>query len=178
MHRLQDPEKGNCSICEDVEFITEEPLSIQRTSSTPHKIPEIRIIESSLPSSISSSPQKFDLEIESSPDVFIEERSNHLQVPSSTDEESDEDEVFIEETNKKEFQENKFNANESISTSLAEQSSKGVFMRSRCNTLDEIQEEDSSEIEEDFDYGNDSISDSASYNVAVHHNYGYEYHNI
>ena len=178
LNHLQDSEEENCSICKDVDFIKVQSLSSQRSSSTPHTIPEIRITESSLPSSLSSSPQKLDLEIDPFPCVFIEERSNHLQVPSSTDEESDEDEMFIQESNTNKFQENKFNANERISTSLAEQSNKGVFMRSRSNTLDEIQEEDSSELEEDFDYGNESISDSASYDVEVHHNHGYDYHNI
>ena len=63
-------------------------------------------------------------------------------------------------------------SNELISTSLVEQASKGVFMRARRNTLHEIQEEESSDIE-DYEYESDSISDAASYNVALEHKQGY-----
>ena len=43
---------------------------------------------------------------------------------------------------------------------------KVMFIRP-SNTLDDIHEEDSSEIEDD-DFGDDSITDSASYDVALH----------
>ena len=68
--------------------------------------------------------------------------------------------------------ENRFNKNVVVSKTLGEQSTKGAFMTSRSDTLDEIQEEDSSEMDDSIDYGNDSISDSASYDVSVHHKYG------
>ena len=45
-------------------------------------------------------------------------------------------------------------------------------MRARRNTLHEIQEEESSDIE-DYEYESDSISDAASYNVALENKQGY-----
>ena len=78
----------------------------------------------------------------------------------------------MEENSSVESRKKKFNPDEIISTSLVEQASKGVFMRSRSNTLHEIQEEESSDID-DYEYGCDSISDAGSYDVAFYHKQGY-----
>ena len=78
----------------------------------------------------------------------------------------------MEQNNFPACKENRFNKNVVVSKTLGEQSTKGAFMTSRSDTLDEIQEEDSSEMDDSIDYGNDSVSDSASYDVSVHHKYG------
>ena len=124
-----------------------------------------------MPTSLSSSPLKTDLDYVHFPDGFKEEQLNRLQVPSS-EEVSEDDDEEEEQSGVLEYRETRFDSTIPIvPSSLGEQTSKGVFMRSRSNTLDEIQEESSSELE-DYDYGNESVSDSASYDVAVHHKKG------
>ena len=136
-------------------------------------VPVIQITESSLPSSTPTSPLQSSIEINAFQPVFKEEQSYYLRVPSSEDEDSDENEVIsMEENSSVESRKKKFNPDEIISTSLVEQASKGVFMRSRSNTLHEIQEEESSDID-DYEYGCDSISDAGSYDVAFYHKQGY-----
>ena len=143
------------------------PASNQSSYGMPEKIPEINVIEPSLPSSLSSSPLKSDVEMD--PEFFKIEQSNHLNVPSSS-EESDEEEA-LEENDSIEAQKNKPTINETMPMQVSDQPNNGVFMGPRSYTLDDIHEEDSSEID-DYDYGNDSISDSASYDIAVHHKRG------
>ena len=143
------------------------------SKSSDTQVPEIQITESSLPSSIPTSPLQSNIEIDPFQPVFKVEQSCYLRVPSSEDEDSDEDEATsIEENSSNESRKKKFNPDEIISISLVDQANKGVFMRSRSNTLHEIQEEESSDIDE-YEYGCDSISDAGSYDVAFHHRQGY-----
>lgn len=135
-------------------------------------IPVIRITESSLPPSTPTSPLHASPEENPFQTVCKEEQTCYLQVPSS-DEDSDENDIISAEQNfPTDSRTQKFNPNEVVSTSLVEQASKGVFMRARRNTLHEIQEEESSDIE-DYECESDSISDAASYNVALEHKQGY-----
>ena len=55
---------------------------------------------------------------------------------------------------------------EEINFTLEAHNNNIMFIRP-SNVLDDIHEEDSSEIEDD-DYGDDSVTDSASYDVAMH----------
>ena len=136
------------------------------------EIPVIQITESSLPPSTPTSPLNACPEEDPFQAVLKEEQTCYLQVPSS-DEDSDENDIIsVEQNFTNDSRTQKFNPNELISTSLVEQASKGVFMRARRNTLHEIQEEESSDIE-DYEYESDSISDAASYNVALEHKQGY-----
>lgn len=136
------------------------------------EIPVIQITESSLPPSTPTSPLNACPEEDPFQTVYKEEQTCYLQVPSS-DEDSDENDIIsVEQNFTNDSRTQKFNPNELISTSLVEQASKGVFMRARRNTLHEIQEEESSDIE-DYEYESDSISDAASYNVALEHKQGY-----
>ena len=131
------------------------------------QVPVIQITESSLPSSTPDTPLQSCIEN----DPF----QSYLQVPSSEEEDSDEDEITSSEENtSNESRTKTFNPNEIISNSLVEQTSKGIFMCSRSNTLHEIQEEEESSDIEDYEYGSDTVSDADSYDKGPHHKQGYE----
>ena len=133
--------------------------------------PEIKIIEASLPSSINNSPLKLEDEIDPFRKILEMEQTRYLKVPSLDEDSDEEDSISLEQDDFIEVQENKFNYDDKILIPLNEQSTKGFFTKSRNNALDDIHEEDSSEMDED-DYVNNSISDSASYDVALHYNQG------
>ena len=133
----------------------------------------IRLPESSLSPSLGSFPLKDDFHTNpSQEEVSKEGQQNPPHFSASEEETDEEDSSHLEQSNFPGCKENRFNKNVVISKTLGEQSTKGAFMTSRSDTLDEIQEEDSSEMDDSIDYGNDSISDSASYDVSVHHKYG------
>ena len=133
----------------------------------------IRLPESSLSPSLGSTPLKEDSHTNpSQEEVSKEGQQNPPHFSASEEETDEEDSSHLEQSNFSGCKENRFNRNVVVSKTLGEQSTKGTFMTSRNDTLDEIQEEDSSEMDDSIDYGNDSISDSASYDVSVHHKYG------
>ena len=133
----------------------------------------IRLPESSVSSSLGSFPLKDDSHTNSpQEDVSKEGQHNPSHISISEEDTDEEDSSHLEQSTFAGCKENRFNRNAVVSKTLGEQSTKGAFMTSRSDTLDEIQEEDSSEMDDSIDYGNDSISDSASYDVSVHHKYG------
>ena len=133
----------------------------------------IGLPESSMSPSLGSFPLKDDFHTNpSQEEVSKEGQQNPPHFSASEEETDEEDSSHLEQSNFSGCKENRFNRNVVVSKTLGEQSTKGTFITSRSDTLDEIQEEDSSEMDDSIDYGNDSISDSASYDVSVHHKYG------
>ena len=123
--------------------------------------------------SLSSAPLKDDFHTNPSKEgVSKDGQQNPPHFSASEEETDEEDSSHLEQSSFSGCKENRFNRNVVVSKTLGEQSTKGTFMTSRSDALDEIQEEDSSEMDDSIDYGNDSISDSASYDVSVHHKYG------
>ena len=133
----------------------------------------IGLPESSMSPSLGSFPLKDDFHTKpSQEEVSKEGQQNPPHFSASEEETNEEDSPHLEQSSFSGCKETRFDRNVVVSKTLGEQSTKGTFMTSRSDTLDEIQEEDSSEMDDSIDYGNDSISDSASYDVSVHHKYG------